>query len=246
MARTDQRNDYTPRLWRFETNFLPHALGSVMAHAGSTRVLCACSAEERQPPWMNEVKRGWIKAEYAMLPCSTQSRSRRNFGNTNGRNHEIQRLISRSLRGVVDLELLGPRTLNLDCDVIIADGGTRTASITGSWVALVMACSKLVAQEKLETIPIIDQVAAISLGLVEGKVVADLDYSEDSKAETDLNLVMTAKGNLIEIQGTAEKGSFSRQQLDRILDVGWSCLQPIFSLQLEALEKGGVSWSPTA
>lgn len=214
-----------------------------MVHSGVTRVLCACSVEERQPPWMKEPDKGWVKAEYAMLPRSTHQRSRRDFNNSNGRTHEIQRLIGRALRGVTDLPNLGPRTITVDCDVIVADAGTRTASITGGWVALVLACDKLVKAGKLSAIPMLDQVAAVSLGIVDGEVLTDLDYSEDSRAGTDLNLVMTASGGLIEVQGTAEGGSFSRRELDQILDAGWSALQNLFRMQREALEGAGIAWN---
>jgi ribonuclease PH len=244
MPRTDDRAASALRAYQFETHYLPHAEGSVMVHSGVTRVLCACSVEERQPVWMNDGKRGWVKAEYAMLPRSTHQRSRRDFGNSNGRTHEIQRLIGRSLRGVTDLTALGPRTLTVDCDVIVADAGTRTASITGGWVALVLACQKLVEAGKLKSLPFLHQVAAVSLGIVDGEVLTDLDYSEDSRAETDLNLVMTSAGGLIEVQGTAEGGSFSRKELDAILDAGWVALEQLFALQRQALEKAGVVWAP--
>lgn len=243
MPRFENRSSDALRPWLFVVNYLPHAEGSVMVHSGVTRVLCACSVEERQPPWMKEPDKGWVKAEYAMLPRSTHQRSRRDFNNSNGRTHEIQRLIGRALRGVTDLPNLGPRTITVDCDVIVADAGTRTASITGGWVALVLACDKLVKAGKLSAIPMLDQVAAVSLGIVDGEVLTDLDYSEDSRAGTDLNLVMTASGGLIEVQGTAEGGSFSRRELDQILDAGWSALQNLFRMQREALEGAGIAWN---
>lgn len=214
-----------------------------MMHSGQTRVLCAATVEERQPGWMNEPNRGWVKAEYSMLPASTHSRSRRDHNRSNGRTHEIQRLIGRSLRGVTKLDLLGPRTITLDCDVIIADAGTRTASITGGWVALALACHRLRQEGKLSEFPFTEQVAAVSLGIIDGQVFTDLDYSEDSQAETDLNLVMTSGGGMIEIQGTAEGAPFSRQELDQVLDAGWVALQRIFAMQREALEKAGVAWA---
>lgn len=243
MPRNDDRSPGALRPWLFETNYLPHAEGSVMVHSGVTRVLCACSVEERQPVWMNDGKRGWVKAEYAMLPRSTHQRSRRDFNNSNGRTHEIQRLIGRSLRGATDLVALGPRTITVDCDVIVADAGTRTASITGGWVALALACHKLVESGKLTSLPFTQQVAAVSLGIVDGVVMTDLDYSEDSRAGTDLNLVMTSSGGLIEVQGTAESGSFTRRELDQILDAGWGALEKLFALQLHALESAGVPWN---
>lgn len=242
MSRSENRASDALRSWSFEVNYLPHAEGSVMIHSGVTRVLCACSVEERQPPWMKEPDKGWVKAEYSMLPRSTHQRSRRDFNNSNGRTHEIQRLIGRALRGVADLPRLGARTLTVDCDVIVADAGTRTASITGGWVAMVLALDKLVKQGKLARLPVLDQVAAISLGIVDGEVLTDLDYSEDSRAGTDLNLVMNASGGLIEVQGTAENASFSRQELDAILDAGWVALEKLFALQRDALESAGVNW----
>lgn len=246
MPRFEDRADSALRPWRFETNYLPHAEGSVMVHSGVTRVLCACSLEERQPPWMKDGERGWVKAEYAMLPRATHQRNRRDFGNSNGRTHEIQRLIGRSLRGVTDLPALGPRTLTVDCDVIVADAGTRTASITGGWVALALACHKLLEQGKISRLPFQHQVAAVSLGIVDGQILTDLDYLEDSRAGTDLNLVMTSDGGLIEVQGTAEGGSFSRRELDTILDAGWLALEQLFALQREALEQAGVAWNRAA
>ena len=242
MTRSNDRNNESLRDWKFETNYLRHAPGSVLVHSGHTRVLCAATIEERQPGWMTDPSTGWVKAEYSMLPASTHSRSRRDTNRSNGRTHEIQRLIGRSLRGVTDLSKLGPRTLTLDCDVIEADAGTRTASITGGWVALVLACHKLRQEGKMSDFPFKDQVAAVSIGIVDGQVLTDIDYQEDSAAETDLNLVMTSSGGLIEVQGTAEGAPFSRQELDSILDAGWAALQQIFQLQREALERAGVSW----
>lgn len=242
MPRSDQRSTHQLRPWRFETQVLPYALGSVMVSSGQTRILCACSVEERQPPWMSDPTRGWIKAEYAMLPCSTPQRHRREQQN-NGRNHEIQRLIGRALRGVTDLTCLGPRTLTLDCDVLVADAGTRTASITGGWVAAMLACARLREQGRIEDFPFTAQVAAVSLGLVDGQVLVDLDYSEDSRAGTDLNLVMTSAGQLVEIQGTAEGEAFSRQQLNALLDAGWVALEQLFLQQREALGQAGIAWS---
>lgn len=245
MPRSENRTPEALRTWVFETDYLPHAEGSVMVHSGLTRVLCACSVEERQPGWMNDPKKGgWVKAEYAMLPRSTHQRSRRDFNNSNGRTHEIQRLVGRSLRGVTDLHALGPRTLTVDCDVIVADAGTRTASVTGGWVALVLGCARLVERGLLKKLPFSQQVAAVSLGIVEGQVVTDMDYAEDSRAGTDLNLVMTSSGGLIEVQGTAEGGSFSRRELDAILDAGWMALEKLFTLQRQALAQAGVVWDP--
>ena len=235
MTRSEGRALDALRTWKFETDYLPYAAGSVMIHSGNTRVLCAATIEERQPPWMNEPNKGWVKAEYSMLPASTHNRS-------NGRTHEIQRLIGRSLRGVTKLEHLGPRTITLDCDVIVADAGTRTASVSGGWVALAIACHKLRQAGKIKDFPFTEQVAAISLGIIDGQVFTDLDYLEDSSAETDLNLVMTSSGGLIEVQGTAEGAPFSRQELDAVLDAGWAALQQVFAMQREALKAAGVLW----
>ena len=242
MTRSQNRADNALRPYKIETGYLPYAPGSVMIHTGNTKVLCAATIEERQPGWMNDAKRGWVKAEYSMLPASTHTRSRRDFNRSNGRTHEIQRLIGRSLRGVTNLMELGPRTLTLDCDVIVADAGTRTASITGGWVALALAADTLRREEKIANFPFSEQVAAVSLGIVDGRVLTDLDYVEDSSAETDLNLVMTSSGGLIEVQGTAEGAPFSRKELDRILDAGWIALEEIFALQRQALSDAGVSW----
>ncbi len=242
MTRTRDRADNDLRLWRFETDYLPYAPGSVMVYSGRTQVLCAATVDERQPGWMSDPRQGWIKAEYNMLPAATHQRSKRDSSRSNGRTHEIQRLIGRSLRGVCDLSKVGPRTLTLDCDVIVADAGTRTASVTGGWVALVLACQKLKEAGKLEGFPFREQVAAVSLGVVDGKILTDLDYVEDSAAETDLNLVMTSSGGLIEVQGTAEGTPFSRRELDLILDAGWNALQQLFRLQRDALLQAGVAW----
>lgn len=242
MKRSQDRADSQLRSWRFETDYLPYTPGSVMIFSGRTQVLCAATVEERQPGWMADPNKGWIKAEYSMLPAATHQRGKRDTNRSNGRTHEIQRLIGRSLRGVAELSKLGPRTLTLDCDVIVADAGTRTASITGGWVALALACHRLREAGKLKDWPFREQVAAVSLGIVDGRVLTDLDYTEDSAAETDLNLVMTSSGGLIEVQGTAEGAPFSRQELDRILDAGWEALQKLFAMQREALSKVGVAW----
>ena len=244
MVRSENRTNDALRSWSFETDYQPYAEGSVMVNSGKTRVLCSVTVDERQPGWMSEPNKGWVKAEYAMLPRATHQRSRRDTNRSNGRTHEIQRLIGRSLRGVTKLEALGPRTLTLDCDVVVADAGTRTASITGGWVALMLACAKLKDQGKIEDFPFEQQVAAISLGIIDGQVLTDLDYPEDSAADTDLNLVMTSSGGLIEIQGTAEGEPFSRSELDSILDTGWASLQKLFEAQLQTLASAGIDWKP--
>ncbi len=246
MQRTDDRSPGDLRPWSFELGYLPYAEGSVMVTAGSTKVLCAVSVEERQPPWMKEPGRGWVKAEYGMLPRATHQRNRRESNRSSGRTHEIQRLIGRSLRGVFQLEQLGPRTLVVDCDVIVADAGTRTAAVTGGWLAAVLACARAQAEGLIPSIPVADQVAAVSLGIVDGLVYTDLDYSEDSAADTDLNLVMTGSGGIIEIQGTAERAPFSRRELDAILDAGEKALGQIFEAQRRALASAGIEWKATA
>ncbi len=245
MRKRSDRTSSALRPWKFEVDYLPYAEASVLVDAGKTRVLCAVSVEERQPPWMSVPNRGWVKAEYAMLPMATHQRTRRDANRSNGRTHEIQRLIGRSLRGVVNLDLIGPRTLALDCDVLIADAGTRTASVTAGWVALVMACHRLKEKGKISALPVFEQVAAVSLGIVDGEILTDLDYLEDSAAHTDLNLVMTSSGGIVEVQGTAEGEPFSRAELDRILDAGWNALQDLFALQRDTLSKAGCSWTAT-
>ena len=202
-----------------ERHFTKHAAGSVLVSFGDTRVICTASVEERVPPWLRGKDSGWLTAEYGMLPGATGSRNGREAarGKQGGRTVEIQRLIGRSLRAVMDLKGLGPRSVTIDCDVIQADGGTRTASITGGYVALVDAMNKLVADGKVKANPLHGQLAAVSVGIYNGEPVLDLDYAEDSQAETDMNVVMNEAGGFIEIQGTAEGHAFSRQELDGLL-----------------------------
>jgi ribonuclease PH len=202
-----------------EPGFVRTATGSALISIGDTRVICTASAQEGVPRWMTGKDRGWLTAEYGMLPASTGERKPRDVskGRPDGRAVEIQRLIGRSLRGAVDFEALGERTIYLDCDVLEADGGTRCAAITGAFVALKLACVKLVHDEKLETIPLTGAVAAVSCGIVDGTPLLDLDYSEDSRAEVDANVVMTGDGNLLEVQATAERTPLSRTHLDELL-----------------------------
>ena len=204
---------------RFTRGYTRHAEGSVLVEFGHTRVLCTASVEDKVPGFLRGAGRGWVTAEYGMLPRATHTRSDREAarGKQSGRTQEIQRLIGRSLRAVFDLEKLGERTLTLDCDVLQADGGTRCASITGAWVAAHDAVAKLVATGALPASPIRDQVAAVSVGIYQGLPVLDLDYDEDSSCDTDLNVVMTGAGGFVEIQGTAEGEPFSRTQLDRLV-----------------------------
>jgi ribonuclease PH len=237
MPRFDGRLPDQLRAVRLTPNYLEHAEGSVLIECGRTRVLCAVSVEETQPPHLLRTDRGWITAEYAMLPRSTHTRTPREStrGRVGGRTHEIQRLIGRSLRATVDLSKLGPRTLFVDCDVIQADGGTRTASITGAYVALVLALRKLVRRGTLKSPPLRTAVAATSAGIVKGDLVLDLDYAEDSAAAVDFNVVMTGEGEFVEVQGTAEGAPFTRQQMDRLIGLAESGIRQLFDIQQAAL-----------
>ncbi len=219
-------------------NYSRHAEGSVLIRCGDTHVLCTASVEDRVPPFLRGKKQGWVTAEYGMLPRSTGSRMGREAarGKQSGRTLEIQRLIGRSLRAVVDREALGERTITLDCDVLQADGGTRTASITGAYVALVDACSWLMKRGEIKKDPIHGQLAAVSVGIYRDMPVLDLDYPEDSSAETDLNVVMNDGGAFIELQGTAEGHAFRRDELDRMLDLADSGIRQLMALQLDALD----------
>ncbi|WP_018141212.1 ribonuclease PH [Thioalkalivibrio sp. ALJ7] len=225
---------------RFTRNFTRHAEGSVLVEFGDTRVLCNATVESRVPPWLKNKGRGWVTAEYSMLPRSTHDRMVREAarGKLGGRTMEIQRLIGRSLRAVVDLEAMGERQIIVDCDVIQADGGTRTASISGAYVALHDAIRKAREQGLIRKNPLHGQVAAISVGISGGEPVLDLDYDEDSQAETDLNLVMNEAGGVIEIQGTAEGHAFRRDELDQMLDLGEKGIQEICEAQRAILAEG--------
>lgn len=223
---------------RIDLDYTKHADGSVHISIGDTRVLCTCTVEDRVPPFLNHMNQGWITAEYGMLPSATNTRSAREAarGKQTGRTIEIQRLIGRSLRSVVNSSLLGTRTFLLDCDVIQADGGTRTASITGGFLALILAVNKLIGRKLLPFSPIVDFVAAISVGIVNGAACLDLDYREDSKAEVDMNLVMTGRGNFVELQGTAEKTPFSSEQLQQMQTLGAKGIQRLIEIQRSLLE----------
>lgn len=222
---------------RFETGFTRHAEGSVLASFGETRVICTATVEERIPRWMERGRGGWITAEYGMLPRSTHSRMGREAarGKQGGRTMEIQRLIGRSLRAAVDLSRLGEHTITLDCDVIQADGGTRTAAISGGFVAMALAIHRLLEAGRLAEDPIIHQVAAVSVGIYQGTPILDLDYAEDSSAETDMNLVMNDAMAFIEIQGTAEGAPFSNDDMNHMLELGRKGISEIIALQKEAL-----------
>ncbi len=222
---------------RFVTDYTMHAEGSVLAEFGNTRVLCTASVEDRVPGWMRNTGRGWVTGEYGMLPRSTHTRSGREAarGKQGGRTLEIQRLIGRSLRAVTDLEALGERSITLDCDVIQADGGTRTASISGAFVALAIALHRLQAKGALRKNPLHGQVAAISVGIYRGEAVLDLDYDEDSEAETDMNIVMNDAGRFIEVQGTAEGHAFTDDEFTAMIALARAGIADIVTAQNEAI-----------
>lgn len=242
MSRHQQRAADALRPVTIQRNVSMHAEGSVIIHCGHTQVLCTASVEERLPPWLRGKNQGWVTAEYGMLPRATGSRNQREAsrGKQGGRTLEIQRLIARSLRAVVDLHALGERSITIDCDVLQADGGTRTASITGAYVALADAIAHLQQQGKLKQNVLHGQVAAVSVGVVEGEVLLDLDYSEDSNAETDMNLVKNDGGGFIEIQGTAEGHAFRDDELQKMLDYGSKGIAELLTLQQQALENYNV------
>jgi len=222
---------------RITRGYTIHAEGSVLIEFGATKVLCTASVEEKVPGHKKGSGEGWVTAEYGMLPRSTHTRSEREAvrGKQSGRTQEIQRLIGRSMRCVFDLRLLGERTIHLDCDVLQADGGTRTAAITGAFVAAQDAVSKLMAQGKLSVSPIRDQVAAISVGMVQGTALLDLEYTEDSACDTDMNVVMTGSGHFVEVQGTAEGAAFSRQQMDALLELAAKGIGELIALQKQSV-----------
>lgn len=235
--RPSQRASDEMRQVTIERNFTMHAEGSVLISFGNTRVICTASVEERVPPFLRGQGQGWVTAEYGMLPRSTSSRMRReaSSGKQGGRTLEIQRLIGRSLRAVIDLEKLGERTITVDCDVIQADGGTRTASITGGYVALAEAVNRLIADDRLPENPLTGSVASVSVGIYQGTPVLDLDYPEDSNAETDMNVVMDSQGHFIEVQGTAEGHPFSRDELNELLDLANKGIQELALAQQQIL-----------
>ena len=236
--RPSGRDPTALRAIRITRRYTRHAEGSVLMECGDTRVICTASVAERQPPHLRGTAQGWVTAEYGMLPRSTNTRTDREAarGKQSGRTQEIQRLIGRALRSVVDLKQLGERTIHLDCDVIQADGGTRTASITGAFVALHDAVSHLVHRKLITASPIRDFVAAVSVGVYEGTPVLDLDYAEDSQCDTDMNVVMTGEGGIVEVQGTAEGAPFSREQLDGMMDLAASGIAELVAAQRAALK----------
>jgi len=239
MPRIDGRKTNQLRPVSIQRNFLPNAEGSALISLGETKVLVTATIEETIPQWLKEQARGcgWITAEYGMLPRSTLTRISRDKAAKSGRTHEIQRLIGRTLRAVVDLKQMGERTLIVDCDVLQADGGTRTAAITGAVVAVIDAFDLLRQDGKMTVLPVKEMVAAISVGKVEGEWCLDLNYQEDSQAEVDSNLAITENGQLVEIQGTAEKGSFSRDELMKILDLAGEGVAQLIELQKSALRE---------
>ncbi|MDO8436784.1 MAG: ribonuclease PH [Nitrosomonadaceae bacterium] len=235
--RPSNRTPLQLRPVKITRHYTKHADGAVLIECGDTRVLCTASVDEKVPPFLRGKGQGWLTAEYGMLPCSTGERMQREAakGKQSGRTMEIQRLIGRALRSVVDLGKLGERTIQIDCDVIQADGGTRTAGITGAFVALHDAVEKLLQRQLLETTPILDHVAAVSVGIYEGVPVLDLDYPEDSSCDTDMNVVMTGSLGLVEVQGTAEGVTFDRQELNAMLDLAQQGIQQLIALQKTAL-----------
>lgn len=225
-----------PRSIRFTPSINPYAAGSVLAEFGNTKVHITAVVEEKVPSWMKGSGKGWVTAEYSMLPGSTHTRSRRERSKVGGRTYEIQRLIGRSLRSVVNLEKLGEISILVDCDVLVADGGTRTTSISGAYVALKMAINSLMEKNLISEDPITEQLGAISVGVnTDGKVIADLNYEEDSSCETDMNIVMTSSGEFIEIQGTAEEKPFNKEQLSGLLEAAEKSLATVFEKQNLAL-----------
>ena len=233
LERTDGRRRDEIRPVNVTRPFIKHADGSVLMEMGDTKVICTASIEEKVPPFLRNKGQGWVTAEYAMLPRATHERTPREAsrGKQSGRTLEIQRLVGRALRAVTDMTAMGERTILIDCDVIQADGGTRTASITGAFIALADAFAKLKDQKIIPAIPLTDYLAAISVGKVGAQSMVDLCYEEDSMAEVDMNLVMTGQGRLVEIQGTAERGTFGKDDLDEFLALGWDGIQRLVKLQ---------------
>ena len=237
LHRVDGRRKDEVRPVKVTRNFIKHAEGSVLMEMGGTKVICTASVEEKVPPFLRDKKVGWVTAEYAMLPRATHERTQREAvkGKQGGRTLEIQRLVGRALRAVTDMTEMGERTIWIDCDVIQADGGTRTAAITGSFIALADALKVLKKRELIKKRPLTDYLAAISVGRVGGEVMVDLAYEEDSKAEVDMNLVMTGRGRFVEVQGTAERQAFEKKDLDEFLGLGWKAIKSLVELQKELI-----------
>lgn len=238
MKRIDGRQANELRPIRITRGFQKHPAGSVLMEWGDNKVLCSATVEERLPPWMNPNEgKGWITAEYMMLPASSDQRIQRKRALENGRTHEIQRLIGRAIRAAIPLKDLGPRTIHLDCDVLQADGGTRVASITGSYLALALAIDHLIRFGKITQSPRLTPIAAVSVGRCSGQILADLNYAEDSKAEVDANVVMNSRGEFIELQGTAEDGAFTKSEWDELLKIAGSACEQIFEIQKRYLSE---------
>lgn len=237
LVRGDGRRRDQTRPVKITRDFIKHAEGSVLIEMGGTKVICTASVEEKVPPFLRDKGRGWVTAEYAMLPRATHERTSREAvkGKQGGRTLEIQRLVGRALRAVVDTSGMGERTIWIDCDVIQADGGTRTAAITGAFVALADAFTVLKRKNSIKKRPLTDYLAAISVGKVGGEAMVDLAYAEDSLADVDMNLVMTGRGRFVEVQGTAEQVSFDKKDLDEFLDLGWNAIQELVSLQKDMI-----------
>lgn len=237
--RIDGRKNNEMRKVEIKRKFLKNPSGSVLISLGETKVLCTATVEEKVPQFLENTGTGWITAEYSLLPGSTHTRTRResSAGKISGRTHEIQRLIGRSLRSIADMSLLGERTIWIDCDVLQADGGTRTASITGAYVALADAVKTLLSKKVISRNPIKDQVAAISVGIVKGKKYMDLNYKEDSNADVDMNVIMTKSGKLVEVQATAEKDPFSKDDLNGLLNLAQKGISHLFEIQKKSLNK---------
>jgi ribonuclease PH len=243
VQRIDGRKAGQMRPVEIEAGYLRQAEGSALISVGGTRVICAASVEEKVPHFMKGTGKGWVTAEYAMLPRSTHTRTPRESskGKVGGRTHEIKRLIGRSLRAVTDMEALGERTVWIDCDVIEADGGTRTASITGAFVALCLALKKVKKEGRIDTIPVVDHLAAISVGAVDGEILLDLCYHEDSQADVDMNVVMTGGGKIVEIQGTAEKEPFSWNRLETMTGLAKKGISDLVAVQKKKLGKNFIT-----
>lgn len=235
MKRSDERSSGELRKIKITKNYTKHAEGSCLIEFGETRVICTASVEEKVPPFLRNTGEGWVTAEYGMLPRSTNTRIRRDKAANSGRTAEIQRLIGRSLRGVVNLDQLGARTIKIDCDVIQADGGTRTASITGGFIALVLALKKIKKEGLIKKIPITDYVAAVSVGIYKDQLLLDLDYEEDSNAQMDMNVVMVGRGKFVEVQGTAEGKTFSKSEMDLLLDLAHSGIKELVAIQKKSV-----------
>jgi ribonuclease PH len=240
MTRANSRAPDEMRPIAVTPGFMPYAEGSCLVETGDTRVICTATLEEGVPRWLQGKGRGWVTAEYSMLPRSSPTRIPRevNKGRPSGRTQEIQRLIGRSLRAIIDMSLLGERTLWLDCDVLQADAGTRTASVTGAYVALAQALDRLADTGTVSESPLLDTVSAVSVGIIDGVPCLDLDYEEDSSAQVDMNVVMTGAGKLVEVQGTAEQGAFERSELDLLMNLATKGIKELTIRQLEALRSG--------